>query len=491
MKNDSKQLIKHSMIYGTSDILNRILAFLLIPIYTRFLDPETYGILQVFVIITNIGLVIIQMGLSSAIFKSILYHENSDKKMIINTSFYFVMFCSIVILLPLFIFSRNISQWILSSTQYTLLFKILFVTLFFKSFSTIPLARFRIENASLNFSILITLKFLVQLFMNIVFVVILKKGLIGILISECIVEGIFALVFTGTLLKTLDFIFSIKEIKDLLGFGLPLVPAALAMFILTMSDRFFLMHYSNLENVGFYSIGYRFGMVIGILVGAFQKAWPSAMFTIARKENAKQIFSVNFTHFLFILFTVSLGLSLFSKEILRIMTTEKYLPGYKIIPLISLSFLCYGVYYYTSIGMNLKKKTIYQPVIVGISALLNLSLNWLFIPKWGTMGAATSTLISFIVLAIATNIISSRYYSISFQNHHILIIAITFLFTLILSYFVINKNIIQSIFIKLCLFFLYFIILILLGFFKQDEEYRIQQFIISIFKKNRNREISI
>ena len=80
MKSPSKQLIKHSMIYGTSDMLNRILAFLLIPIYTRFLDPDVYGILQIFVIIANIGLVVVQMGLSSAIFKSILYNQNADKQ---------------------------------------------------------------------------------------------------------------------------------------------------------------------------------------------------------------------------------------------------------------------------------------------------------------------------------------------------------------------------------------------------------------------------
>lgn len=467
MEKPSLQLIKHTVIYGISDVLNRILAFILIPIYTRFLTTSEYGILQIFVICANVGLTIVQLGISSAIFKSVLYHDNSDKEEILNTAFYFIVISSITLLTPMIFIAKQISQWIFASSQYVVYFKLIVITIFFRSFSIIPLAKLRIENSSLKFSVLISSNFIIQLLMNIFFVIILKKGMIGILISECIVAGLFAIIYTFSLINILAIRFSFRELNELLGFGMPLVPAALAMFVLTMSDRFFLKHFSSLEDVGLYSIGYRFGMIIGIIVTAFQKAWPSVMFTIAKKKNAINIYKTNFTNFLLILFTACLGLSLFGKNILMLLTTPEYISGYRIIPFISLSFLCYGIYFYTAIGMNLKKKTIYQPVIVGMAAVLNLILNWLLIPRWNIIGASLSTFISFCIMALLANIISLHFYYIPYQYKKISLIIAVYLMTLTPSLLISFDKISVEIIFKFLLFAFYFILLGIFGFFNK------------------------
>ncbi|MBN1780884.1 oligosaccharide flippase family protein [bacterium] len=455
------------MIYGFADVLNKALAFALIPLYTRILSPGDYGALQIFVIVANIGYVVVQMGLSSAIFKSVLYHENADKPVIISTSFYCIVLLSIVFLIPCFMYSKILSHWIFGSDLYIQCFKILMITIFFRSFNVIPLAALRIENESVTFSIFIVSSFLVQLAMNIFFVLVLKMGLMGILTAECISAGIFAVIYFIFLFNRLVLKFSLSELKELLEFGIPLVPAALAMFVLTMSDRFFIKHFYSLEDVGFYSIGYRFGMIIGILVGAFQKAWPSAMFSIARQENAKRVFSENFTRFLAVLFTLTLGLTLFSKEVFLIMATKTYIPGIKIIPYIALSFIFYGIYYYCAIGMNLKKKTYYQALIVTAAAGINIFFNWLLIPRFGIQGAAFATLISFVFMGVVANMISQHYYFVTYKYAQITVIIVIFLLFAFISNYLSNLNYYIGIFSKFILFILYVGICYHIGFRKK------------------------
>lgn len=486
MEQSSIQLVKHSFIYGASDMMNRILAFILIPVYTRYFSPQDYGALQLFIIIANIGVVIVQLGLSSAIFKSILYHEDSNQREIINTSFYSVFIFSCIVLVPCWFFSGQLSVAVFNTATYTPYFRVLFATLFFRSFSLIPLAKLRIENKSVTFSILICTQFLLQLIMNIVFVVILRKGIFGILLSECIVACIFSIVYVGSLGKTLGLFFSFKDLKELLGFGVPLVPAALSMFVLTMSDRFFLKHYSTLTEVGYYSLGYRFGMIIGILVGAFQKAWPSAMFAIAKKENPGRIYSKNFTYFLLVLFSLSLVLSLFAKDILRLLATEKFLPGYQTIPIISFAFICNGVYYFTAIGLNLKKKTVFQPFIVGTAALLNLLLNWIFIPRWGTIGAASSTLVSFFVMAVLSTRISLKYFYVPYEYRRIIIICITSVSTILIAGVIGIEQSFLSLLAKSGLFCVYFVVLFILGVIDKKEGSMVLSTIKNTLYTNRN-----
>ena len=481
MQNPSKELLKHSLIYGTSDLLNKIVAFFLLPIYTRYLSPSEYGILQILVITSNLVTIIVQMGLGSAIFKSVLYNEGANKKVIINTSFYFLIASSFLVLLPIWLNAAQICKLILGSSEHTKFFRIILVTIFFNTFSIIPLAKLRIEDASFKFSVLICSKFFLQLLMNIYFVVWLKKGIEGIIIAEAINAFIFSFVFTATLFNKLGFIFSFKELKDMLEFGLPLVPAALAMFILTMSDRYFLKYFSDLEQVGLYSVGYRFGMIVGLLVGAFQKAWPSVMFNIAKEKNARQIFSKNFTYLLFVLFFVSLCLSVFSKDIIKLITTERFLPAFQVIPLISLSFLCYGIYYYTAIGMNLKKKTFYQPLAVGSAAMINLFLNYVLIPKWGTMGAASSTFVSFLLMATVANKISLHFYHVTYQYKRILMMVLTFAVIWGISGVVSIPNILISILFKILLLCGYPVLLLGIGFFDKEEKEKIEYILQSCF----------
>lgn len=465
----SSHLLKHSLIYGLGEMLNKAFGFVLIPVYTRHLTTDDYGILQLLLLSSNIFVVMLQMGLGSAIFKFILYNEKVNLSTAYSTAFSLIVVCSTLLTLPVLFIPRILSELLTGSPEHALIIQILALSMIFRNFAIIPLAKLRIEEKSTHYSILSSSKFLLQLIMTLVFVIHLQKGIQGIIMAEMITSLLFCIVFMMVIFPSLRLTFSLSYVKDMLRFGLPLVPAALAMFILNMSDRYFLRYYGTLEDVGLYSLGYRFAMIMSLIVSAFQQAWGAGMFKIANEPIAKEIFAKGFTHFVLLLSFVGLAVSIFAKDILSVMATERFLAGYKIVPFVLFAYLFFGIYYYTSAGLNITKKTKYQPIVVGMAAALNIGLNYALIPHYGMVGAAAATLISFIFMAATITNIAQRFYYVHFEVTRVIKVFLAVSFILAVNYFWIIEIWLLAVTFRTALLFSFPILLWAMRFFNPAE----------------------
>ena len=431
-QNHTRNLLRHSLIYGTGEILTRITGFILIPIYTRFLLPDSYGILQLLLVTSSLITIVFQFGIGSAIFKSILYNKDIQVNTVYSTAFIFLTLSSLTITIVLIQFSNDVSILLLESFEYSNILKILLASVFLKNISVIPLAKLRIEEKSWFYTILTVTRFLLQVLLNIYFVVSLRAGINGIIYAEFITSAVFSVIYIIIISKNIVRHFSVEYLKDMLEFGLPLMPASIAMFVLTMANRYFIKHFGTLEDVGLYSLSYRFGIIMSLIVGSFQRAWATSMFSIAKEKNAYEIFSKNFTYFISFLTFIGLIISLFSKEAVMLMSTQKYFESYQVVPFLAFSYLCYGIYFYGSCGLNIKKKTIYQPVIVIVSSLICLLLNFILIPRYGNIGAGISNSVSFLIMALMLLVISNHFYPIQYDYKKVLIILLMgILFTVV------------------------------------------------------------
>src|SRR6185295_18738050 len=203
--------------------------------------------------------------------------------------------------------------------------------------------------------------------------------------------------------------------REQLTFGLALVPGAMAGFTLDLSDRFFLRHYSNLEQVGLYSLGYRLGEIIFFIVAAVQLAWPQFVFANRKSPQAKQLYSYATTYYLTGMLFLVLGLSALAPEIVAIMAAPRYAAAAPIVPWIALSGLCEGIRYVLTIGIMFQKRPIIRSMGMGGAALVNVVLNILLIPPYGMMGAAWATLAGFVTLIAIELTVSHRFYPIPYQ----------------------------------------------------------------------------
>ncbi len=411
------RLSKHSIIYGLGVAVSQAVAFFLLPVYTRYLTPADYGGLEIFQTTLSILSIILVMGLTTALFRSYFNYDDEEKrKTVVGTVFIFLTGTSFLFLLVFMALAGDFSALFFGSAEYTFYFRVIFLTLFFDVGIAIALSVFRAREESKKYAIFALIRFLATAGLNILFVVVLHKGVLGILEGGLIAAFLLYSGLLRDIIRNAKLRPSMAELKEMLSFGLPLVPAGLAAWIMTMADRYFLKFLSTPTELGLYSLGYKFGMIVQVLiVGPFNLAWAPFLLSIAKEKEARQVYSSVLTYFALVAIAVALVLSVLSKELLIVATTPPFYDAYKVIPLIAVSYVLYGCYFVFNPGMLIAKKTKYAAAIVGAGAIVNLGLDYLLIPGYGMMGAATATVVSYLLLPIGMFFLSRGYYPVKYE----------------------------------------------------------------------------
>lgn len=470
------RLSQHTIIYGLGVVVGQVVGFFLIPLYTRYLTPADYGTLEILQTTLSVLSIIFTMGLTTALFRSYFFHDNAEKKRtVVSTAFIFLTASSVILTLLLVALSGSFSHLFFKSGEYVTYFRIIFLNLFCTTGVGIGLAVLRAREQPTRYALITACQLFISVALNIVFVVVFHRGVLGILEGNLIGAAFSYLLLLATVISRAGLGFSWEELKAMLAFGLPLVPAGLAMSVLSLSDRYFLQFLSTPTELGLYSLGYKFGLVIsGLLVGPFALAWAPFSFAIYKDQNAKTIYSRVLTYFFLVAMFVALALSVLSREAIAIMATPEFHAAYRVIPLIALSYVLYGCYYVVSIGISLEAKTKLVAPFVIAAAVVNLGFNYLLVSHYGMMGAAGATLIAFIVLPVSSYLLSQRYYPIKYEWGRVAKICIAFGVIFAGSYFitdtygVVHSYVVVGVF-KLLALLTFPIMLYLFRFFQPEE----------------------
>jgi O-antigen/teichoic acid export membrane protein len=413
-----RRLVKHSGIYALSSMTGPLVSLVLAPFLTHHLSPSSYGTLAIINIAITLFTGITQLGLYSAFFRAYSYDytDKQDRRGVVAT----VTSLLLLISIPMAIVVALVAPWLAS-----LLFG---QPLFGKSVAlagavvllqnlTIPgLAWLRAEGRPWLFSLLSISNLLVTLLANIFLVGVLQWGIAGSIIANgsgfaCIVICTFPVIILRAGLKV-----RLDIAKGLLAFGLPLVLNSISYWVLQLSDRYLLSLFVSLAWTAKYTVAYTLGSALSIVVvSPFTLAWPTALFAIAKRKDAAEVFRLVFRWFSMLLLFAAFGLSLVGVLVLHWFFPAAYQQAAPIIPVVAISLVLYGIYYVFMVGPNITRKTWFAAIFTTIAALVNVAINLVLIPLYGAMGAAISTFIAFIVLAVAAYITNQRLYPLPFE----------------------------------------------------------------------------
>ena len=418
----------------------------MIPVYTHYLSPSEYGILELMDLTITIITMLIGMGLGSAIIRFYYHYENiEDKNEVFSTSLIFTFILCFIAVSSLECFTKYFAEIALGEPRYYRYFQIMFIAMGLQTIASVPECLLLAKKQSVIFSTITIGTFVSYLTLNILFLVVFKMGVVGILLSILITKALNTSSLIVITFHRFRLLFSLKKLREMISFGLPLVPAGIAMFIMHFSDRFFVQKFCNLNDLGLYSLGYKFGMILTVLVFApFFRIWDIQRFEIAKTVDGKRIFGRVFTYYSAVSIFAGLGISVLIEEIINIMAASEYHGAAAVVPLIVLSYLLYGMANFFSLGIMITKKTKYAAYIQLPIAGINILFNFLFIRNYGIMGAAISTFLSFLLLAIFTFVISQNIYRIPLEYKRLFI-----LFALAGSIFAISRLIAASLLISL------------------------------------------
>ena len=481
MISEIKKFLKHSFIYGMGTLLSKIVGFLLIPLYTRYLTTSDYGVLELLDLTSTIVSIFISMRIGSAVIR--FYYDSADEleqKKVVSTAYMATFVSALLVVLFSQIFSIRLSSLIFDTNVYDKYFKLVFMATALSLISSVPEAYLMARKQSIFYTIISLMTLSSYLIFNIYFIVFLKMGILGILYSSVITKIFNSSVLSFYCIAKNSLFFSFTKFKSMLKFSLPLIPANVGTFILNYADRFILQKLATTAEVGIYALGYKFGYMLPVLVmGPINMILVPQMFELASKSDKKTIEKM-FTYIMLILIFCGLGLILFTKDAIRIMATPPFYPAYKVVSFVVLGYIFRAMSSFFWNGIMIAKKTIYIGISVFISALSNILLNILLIPQFRAMGAAYSTAISFFIMFVLIFYFCQRVYSIKCEWGRISKIAVVSLFIFFLNQWIVLHPVLLSLLFKTFLLTSFPFLLYLINFYTNDELSRIQTFILSL-----------
>jgi O-antigen/teichoic acid export membrane protein len=269
--------------------------------------------------------------------------------------------------------------------------------------------------------------FIVQVGLNIYFVVVLKIGIAGILTGNAISALLVVLINMVLIRKNITLHFSFSMLKDLLKFGLPLISVGIFTWIIQFSDKFLIQRFASVHDVGLYSLGSRFANILSLLfIGPFATAWGGYCFQIAATDNAKESFKTITTYLLFVLSFVGLGLIVFSPLAIKLIASAQFWDAHKVVLPLVCANIAYSMFYTLGLGISIVKKTYYYSYIMCLGAILSVSLNVIFIPRYGMMAAGFVSFTCYTVIISITYYISQKLYYIPFEKMRLLKLGLLF-----------------------------------------------------------------
>src|SRR5262245_54667399 len=233
-----RRIGSQAAIYGLGYGFSRILGFALLPLYTRNLSAAEYGVLSILTVTSQVAAILSQVGMGAAMFREVIYQE-TDRRTVESTAVLFLAGMSALVLLITWILSPWLSQALWETGEYTWLLQLTFLGAAFSFLESVFLARLRIEMRSVLYTTLAVARFLVSVGLTVLFLIVLKRGLLGLVESTAIVAALFGVVYLAILWRNLSFTFSFPVLRRLMRFGAPLLPANAASTVTASSDRYF------------------------------------------------------------------------------------------------------------------------------------------------------------------------------------------------------------------------------------------------------------
>ncbi len=480
-----KRFIYLGGIYSIGSILEKALSFFFIPLYTTYLGTSDYGIVGLMSI--TIGLIskFITPPITSGFVRHYYAPDYKDKKgLLLYNSFILLSIQSVVLAMLFYLFRSVISDVVLGSRELIYLVQVYALILLLNPLSQFLLTFLRqIEKAKL-FIFISWARFLVSAGVILTGLIYLKIGVLALIYGNLI-----GIIITIVFILPVFWKYSIPKISlSVLGpplkYGYPLILSGFSMLLIGSGDRYVLKIFSSLSNVGLYTFGYNFaGIMLIFLITPLKNALNPITFKQENKpEQLRNFLKKNCTYFYFIGMFFCLFLSLYSKEAIQIMARkEEFWGSWVIVPIIAFSHLQHGLGSFVGQGLTMAKKSFNVSGNVLIAAVVNIGLNFVFIPYWGILGAAFATLISYFVWNSLKVYYSAKFYDLYFDLKRLAYITIVGVGLYLMSLYITNVgNLYIAVSIKFLILLSYPIIFFVTGFFTPKEREYTQKLWTSI-----------
>lgn len=391
-----RALAGESLIYGVSGVIARFLTIFLVPIYTRLFTPEDYGVLSLVGSSVAVVSIFVGLGLDNAAHR---WFWDTDDELDRRTTIASWAWCQLLVALAfglaIFVSAGPLARAIVGRADAKLYFRIAAGTLPLGVLGIVLNNWLRMHRRAWPTTIYALSTTLLTITLTLLFVVGLRWGLAGVYTAQVLGLAAGSVVAAAMLREWITpRLFDRERLRTMLRYSTPLIPAALAYWVVGFADRYFVKAYTTTAEVGLYSVGSSLAGGVALVTGAFQQAWGPFAFSIHQQPDARRTYATVFLLYLWIGGAISAALSLFAPEILRLLATARYAGASTVVGILAMSYVMIGLTYIAATGPSIAKRTGPTGVAMLTAAVLNVILNVVLVPILGKVGSAIATLIA-------------------------------------------------------------------------------------------------
>jgi O-antigen/teichoic acid export membrane protein len=428
MQSKIRALASDTLVYGVSTVLGRFLTFLLTPLYTNYLSKEEIGdVTALYAMIAFVNIVY-SLGMEPAFMRFWERSDDAQNRRVYGVAVATVLAIGCVVTALTVLAAAPIADSPLLQLGANGAWLVMLASLIplLDAIVLIPFARLRMQQRPRTFAILRLVSIVMTVALNVVFVVIMRWRIEGVILAG-ILGSATTLVFflphyqgvVGTLRREWDACRML--LRDMLRFGLPTVPSNFSSIMVQVADRPIMMLLMGSAAVGVYQTNFRLAIPMMMFVTVFEYAWKPFYLHHRDDAEAPALFARVLTLFTVVCGAIFLITSLAMPHIVALpfvggrFVNEAYWSGLSIVPIVLFAYYFNGVFINMAAGFHITKKTSWFPLATGVAAAISVGATFLFVPLFGMEGAAWAKVASYVASASILYVAQKRIYPICYD----------------------------------------------------------------------------
>lgn len=411
-----RRLGLNSGVYVVGNLVTRGVNFLLVPVFTRVLTTDDYGILAITTTVAGLLGMVLGLALDSAITQMYFRYRSSDEhRSLYGTLLSFWVIVPGLAALSLDFLGQADLLNFFPSVPFHPYLRMTIWTSYLSIFVNLPRTIYMTLQQPLRVVGLDVMYSLATICFSIYLVVYLRQGVTGSLLATLTSSGIMAVVAIFLTLRMAPWRLSVSKLKSALIFSLPLVPHLVCHWILNLSDRFILERYVSTGELGLYSVGYQFGLLVSIFATGINNAFFPIANAQLSQESLRGKVPVLGTYMLLGTTYVGLSVGMLGGDVIRLLTPPAFHEAAAVIPWFAVAYVFQGEYFIWSRSTWFSMRTGWVPIVTALAAGINVGLNLWLVPRWGIVAAAFNTAVAFGVLALLHGYLAHKVYPIAWE----------------------------------------------------------------------------
>ena len=399
--------------YTASSVISKLLAVVLLPLYTRYLTPSDYGAAEVMLVAVIATSIVIRFGVIESLLR---YYYLADERPdeVVRTGFASLSWTTTVAVAVALPFAGPISELLLDEPDAGLA-RIAILGLWIFTLFEYLATLLRIDERARAYFVFNMAGVVMAIPLTVWLVVLEDQGADGLIGAVYLATVPMVAWLVVTQRDRLGLVPDWGLLRRMLRFGLPTMPAELSLYSLNFIDRIILVRLAGLAEAGLYALAIKFAQGINVLVRGFQLAWPPLAYSIRDDDEARGAYALIVTWFLAVCAFAVVGLWLEARWLVRLLAAPEFFDAHEAVGPLATGITLYALYLVLVVVLGRTGRTEYNfPATIAATGA-NIGLNIALVPPLGIVGAAVALIGSYVVVLVLMYAFTQRLFPVPYE----------------------------------------------------------------------------